>query len=804
MFATSRYENSRSAGFATLQIVRGEPGAERLFVPLRRTELGGEIAGPFASLTLTHTYRFDSNMLPRPIEALYRFPLPGDAAVQGVTVRFGEVEIATELQPRNIAEQTYEEAKEEAQQAALLTRESPDVFTLAVAGIQPDTDVTITTRFALYCQAEDDGWSLRLPLTTAPRFSREDERDTRAAQGQPLAVLRDPGHRFALDVTIRDVQNVRSFTHLLRQELVGDGVRLTLQGGDAIPDRDLVLAWAASAAPLTGYVATRPEATYFAAMIQPSSDSIERIPREIVLLVDHSGSMEGAKWQAADWAVERFLTDLANPTAGRPNRFALGLFHDSTTWFAKAPQEATPERVASAVKFLRDHKDSGGTQLGVALEQALRLPTERDAWAREVVIITDAEVTDAGRILKLVENEASKPNRRRISVLCIDAAPNSLLANEMAARGGGIARFLTSDPAEDDVLTALDGILGNWSGVVLPKLRLRVDGKAEGAQAPGLHRDGMTYFDPGDLSPGRAVWLFGRTDHAAPLTLAMVNESGQVIGSAEASSQIESLPAFFGARRVMALEFLASSDSTPADVSSRLEALGYGQAVAGMNKAIYAENAQADAMKAVKPLLIEEALRFGIASSETAFVATRKEAGQKVAGRVIVGNALPSGWSNQFLSYNAVPATAYAPMPSAAPGVFRGFAPGMHMMASTASASDEALAGRRLVFDGPIPADGLIYDSAWPSAPDLPGGVTFSLLDVSLDDGVAGAGSEIWLYVGDLTRPRARVPLASLLRLGKARPLNIQRKGSEPVRLELIDKKGTLVGKGLKVTLGWR
>ena len=62
-----------------------------------------------------------------------------------MTVRFGDVEIEAELKERQQAEAEYEEAKQQGQQAALATRESPDVFTLQVAGLQPDQDVTVET-----------------------------------------------------------------------------------------------------------------------------------------------------------------------------------------------------------------------------------------------------------------------------------------------------------------------------------------------------------------------------------------------------------------------------------------------------------------------------------------------------------------------------------------------------------------------------------------------------------------------------------------------------------------------------------
>src|SRR3954463_10248701 len=135
MFNPQAYENSRPDGIGVLEVLDAQEPEEsrpRRFVPLRRTELKGELVGPLASLRLVQTYGFDEGQQDKVAEALYRFPLPGDAAVTSVRVRFGEVDIRAELRERTRAEADYGEAKHQGRQAALLTRESPDVFTLQV------------------------------------------------------------------------------------------------------------------------------------------------------------------------------------------------------------------------------------------------------------------------------------------------------------------------------------------------------------------------------------------------------------------------------------------------------------------------------------------------------------------------------------------------------------------------------------------------------------------------------------------------------------------------------------------------
>src|SRR5262249_11189968 len=155
--------------------------------------------------------------------------------------------------------------------------------------------------------------------------------------------------------------------------------------------------------------------------------------------------------------------------------FTLGFSPNPRGGFGGARRPANAGVVEEATRFLEAHRDSGGTELGVALEQALGQKRERGDLARHVLIITDAQVTDAGRILRLADQETKWHDRRRISLLCIDAAPNDFLARELAERGGGVARFLTSDPEQEDITTALDEMLADWAQPVLAGLQLEVD-----------------------------------------------------------------------------------------------------------------------------------------------------------------------------------------------------------------------------------------------------------------------------------------------------------------------------------------
>ncbi|MBI3989468.1 MAG: VWA domain-containing protein [candidate division NC10 bacterium] len=834
MFNSNVYENSRPDGVGVLEILNGgrrggqRQAKTRRFVPLQRTELKGEVIGPLAALRLTQVYGFAREQSKKVIEAVYRFPLPGDAAVTGVRVYFGDVEIRTELKERRHAEADYEEAKRQGKQAALLSRESPDVFTLHVAGIQPDQDVTVETSYVQLARADGPGWSLRIPLTTAPRYVRSDESASRHAQGQPLGLLRDPGHRFSLDVTLPAAGWVESPTHRLDVTPEGNGLRVRLQDGEVLPDRDCVLSWRPQ------QDQDRPSLhvwlhndqgsgqVYFLALVAPPAahDPEWGIPREVILLVDHSGSMEGAKWEAADWMVKKFLTGLTARDA-----FDLGLFHDATRWFSKSPRQATANVVEEAVRFLEEHRDSGGTELGVALEQALSLERADGARARHLLIITDAQVTDEGRILRLADQEAQRVDRRRVSVLCIDAAPNSFLALELAERGGGVAKFLTSAPDEEDITTALDEVLTDWAQPVRAGLHLEVNRRevqAAGRAVVGGSEARWSAIDLGDLPAGRPLWVAGRVPRgeSPDLVFRVVDAEQQQVAAChldltQEAREHHALKALFGARRILGLEFLIHSGYTGKDLVDQLGRLGYDpeQVLAGQPgppPKVYAENVREDLDRALRGLLVREALHYGLACSETAFVAVRLEAGKLVEERVLVANALPSGWSESFITSRMHVAFLASPPP-----------PPLDMMArrSTRQARflreqvAEPVPTSTVLFSG-IPqfenGQATLFDSSW-GATTLPEGAILSHLTIRFPGGAPDPkrldpGLSLLIFVDDLVVPRARVRLADLVRQGGERPLNLVREPGQVVQIVLVDPAGAWATSApqIEVELAWQ
>ncbi len=527
VFSPHSYDNSHPGHRSDLEIPGHSIQFSR-FAPLKETQVGGEIAGPLASLCITQL--FDCSFLPpgESVEAVYRFPLLGDALIKEVTVRFGETVVKTSLAERKTAESQYRKAKKSGQLAALLTQEAEDVFTLHLSGITSTEGVQVESEFLLWLSPAEGGFSLRIPLTTTPRFSREDEKGSRPFEGQAFDIQWDPGHRARLSLRCMGFRSVECPSNALM--VVGEdegSLFISFEEGSVFPDQDILLTFFSESknTSLPGLQVFSGSDGTFLALATPLEVLTEEVlPREIILLVDHSGSMEGAKLEAADWAVESFLSQL-----GEGDSFNLGFFHSACRWMSARPVQALKEALSFAEDFIENSKDSGGTELGMALEQALRQRGAEGSFSRHILVITDGQATDFARINTYLEREGKSRTGLRVSVVSIDSAPNEPLTRMMAEKGRGSCSFLSSNPDEVDITTSLDEIFKDFSRPFATGVSLTSSCPLRDAE--GIRTAAKGTLDLGELISGRARWICGRCE-GRPDGFNLLDGKGDVLAAA--------------------------------------------------------------------------------------------------------------------------------------------------------------------------------------------------------------------------------------------------------------------------------
>ena len=621
-----------------------------------------------------------------------------------------------------------------------------------------------------------------------------------------------------------DASGVASPTHALSLTRDGTELHARFEGGDVLPDCDAVIIWQPAGdvqrTTLSAFTARREGRTPFLALVTPPSREQELVPRELTVLVDHSGSMQGAKWEAADWAVGRLIGMLTED-----DRFRIGVFHNTVTWWSDTPKTMDDAARKDAIHFLESHKDSGGTELGVALEQALHGHRPSGEFSRQVLIVTDAQVSDKGRLIRLAEEEAKHVDRRRISILCVDSSPNAALARQLAEAGGGSDRYVTSNPEGGDITTALDEIVDAWAQPIATGLRLEVRTNAVYAtsrQSTTASADGWRGLDLGDLPAGRPLWASCEAATGEePLGLRLVDGHGEVLTTwteANGTPVHGGVAALVGARRLQQMEALKGARYTPEELKKRVEELGITSEEAGRETGtLYPENQPAD--ETLAGLICRESLRSGIASTETAFVAVRTEAGKSVERTIIIANATPEGWEDaqQVMMMGArMPAVARRVSEMPPSGVLYDMAVCMEDVQTVRRTSKAApifqatdrrqpRASSVTLFDGVPAAVGRIVLAERTIGLKGAKGLQASRLLSLIAEGDAAAfpeGAELLLLVGDMARARARVRLSDLLG-GSTRPLNITCADGQVLRLVLlVPSTGTQASGHLKVTLG--
>ncbi|HWQ65889.1 MAG TPA: VIT and VWA domain-containing protein [Methanospirillum sp.] len=638
-FNPNFYENSVIQGVPFLQwrVSDNQEIRETQVAPLKKSILEGTVSGPLAEFQLLQIFSFERKEINGPIEVVYRFPLPGDSAVTGVIVSFGDEIIETQLLPRSTAEEQYQDARQTRRQAAILTRESPDVFTLKIHGINPGIQLQVRTKFIQVSVSEESGFSFRIPLTTSPRFVRSDETNSRHAEGNPLVVVHDPMHRFSVRLSAAGGL-LQSPTHPLN---LIDG-EYTLSEGEIVPDRDFQIFFIPQKndESFSAQIFTSPgnESSILALITPPRT--AKRIPLDVLVLVDHSGSMNGPKRYAADNAVKKFVSHLQPEDV-----FNLACFDHTQKWHTQNPVPASVHEVVSALSLL-DEKMGGATNLGVIIEQSLMQDRVPSNTSRHVLLISDCEVSDMGRIYQVVRQEQDRKDGRRCSVLCIDSSPNSTLARRIAEISGGVVRFLTSDPNEHDIENALSDILSSFENIVAEGVTLTVNRSSLISNGKRVSSDSSssTIMVP-PVSEGRASWVIGEAGQGeGPLVCAITLPDGTSVPINEFPSP--GVSKIMGAWVIQQLEYLMHSDSSDDEVYCALEDLGIKGHVkeSHLTEGIYAENRIAKLRKSLSSVIQQISLETGVISSETAFYAERKAQGEKTQVEVIVPSANPHGW----------------------------------------------------------------------------------------------------------------------------------------------------------------
>lgn len=430
--------------------VAGEQAASPQF-PLQHTAVSANIEGDVAAVTVTQRYR---NLAEQPIEVVYVFPLPENAAVDAMKFQIGERVVEAEIKERQVARRTYDHAKQHGHAAALLEQERPNVFTQSVANIPPRTELLVTVSYLQPLTFFDSGFEFVFPMVVGPRFSPSGVADAGNIQPPLFGNGERNGHDVSLSLRARAHSPITTYqvpTHDVVYEPTFDGtLSLTLSPGDRLPNRDFVLRYAVDASTSKAALLSYAEGKdgYLSLLITPPKGEASTQPRELVFVVDISGSMHGVPLSMCQDAMRAALT-LMRPT----DTFNVITFAGYTAKLFTASQPANQANLEVAGRFVSSLQAGGGTMLGDAIKAALDTsPTTNRT--RHVFFMTDGYVGNEASILadtrRYVAAHRDRGSSARVFGFGVGSSVNRFLIEGLGKEGDGLSVYATTreDPAD--------------------------------------------------------------------------------------------------------------------------------------------------------------------------------------------------------------------------------------------------------------------------------------------------------------------------------------------------------------------
>ena len=415
-------------------------GKELGACPLKHTSVKTDISGFLARVTVSQEFE---NNFAEPIEAVYTFPLSQNSAVDDMTMKIGTRTIRGKIMKREEARKIYEQAKTEGKTASLLDQERPNIFTQAVANILPNEKIVIEISYVETLKYEDGGYEFVFPMTVAPRYIPGSVKDAQKIS-PPIAATR-AGHDISIEVNLDagvPIEEIRSNSHQVEAiNLSPNNAKITLKDEDKIPNKDFVLRYDVTGKRIEDAILTHrmERGGFFTLILQPPDkfQTEDVTPKEIVFVLDTSGSMSGFPIEKAKEAMKLSLEGLY------PNdTFNLITFAGDTAILFDKPVLATQANLEKAQAFLESRQGSGGTEMMTAIKAALE-PSDATDHLRIVCFMTDGVVGNDAEIIA----EVQKHKNARVFSFGIGSSVNRFLLDKIAEEGNGEAEYvaLTDD-----------------------------------------------------------------------------------------------------------------------------------------------------------------------------------------------------------------------------------------------------------------------------------------------------------------------------------------------------------------------
>jgi Ca-activated chloride channel family protein len=440
-----------------------------------------KITGMINRVTVIQTF---SNTTDAWQEGIYVFPLPENAAVDQLRLRVGERIVEGQIKEKQEAKKTYQQAIKQGKKAALTEQERPNVFTTSVANIAPHETVTVEIEYQQIVHYDNAAFSIRFPMVVGPRYIPGQQRINGFA-GTGWALNTDqvpdatritppviaPGSDRKNKVSIRidldaglQLDKIYSPYHAIQIDEQAHRYQIQLKQELTLANKDFELIWLphTSDAPKAALFTEKVNGETYALimMIPPTVKKTESLNREIIYVIDTSGSMGGQSIIQARAALELALTRL------KPgDRFNIIQFNSWTAKLFSRSELVSPASLEQALHYVRSLEASGGTEMATALHAALANQGEHESL-RQIIFITDGSIGNEQVLFDIIQMELGQS---RLFTVGIGSAPNSHFMQRAATFGRGTHSYIGK---LDEVQTRMQSLFEKIENPILKDIHV--------------------------------------------------------------------------------------------------------------------------------------------------------------------------------------------------------------------------------------------------------------------------------------------------------------------------------------------
>jgi Ca-activated chloride channel family protein len=454
-------------------------------------------------VAITHVEQTFRNHTDRQLEATYIFPVPKGASVTKFTMWVNGKEVHGELLPADKARDVYTSIVRQTRDPGLLEYIGNNLLRMRVFPVPAKGDQKVAFSYEAVAPKDTGLVEYIYPLKT---------------DGRATATL----EKFGITASIKSqhgVQNVYSPTHSLSIKRVNDKeVNVEFERNQGLLDKDFQMFYSTGEKDV-GLTALmhRPVASengYIMMLLTPKIEMSQKyeVPRDMVMILDTSGSMRGVKMEQAKKALKYCLNNL-----GPKDRFALMNFATTVNKYKEGLLENSSDQLDQARKWVDRLEATGGTAINDALAAGLELRTKDEGRTFTIVFFTDGQPTvgetNIDKILKntLAKNTAST----RIFTFGVGDDVNATFLDKLADETRAVATYVR--PAED-IEAKVSGLYAKISHPVMTNLKI--------AATNGINFSEMYPPQLPDLFHGGQVQVLARFTGKGPSAIRLTGQVG--------------------------------------------------------------------------------------------------------------------------------------------------------------------------------------------------------------------------------------------------------------------------------------